>query len=57
MITQAQSYREEIETMHVSLTYQNINIEELDQGTNDLTCKKEELDELKQKGEERMEDL
>ena len=43
--------------MHVTLTYQNINIEELDQATNDLTSKKEEIEENKQKGEGQNDDL
>lgn len=56
-ITEENTYRENIENMHVELQFLNIRIKELDDGVEYLQGKKEDLDEAKKATDEQNEDL
>ena len=51
LITQAKEFREEIELFIVEKEYLGVTIEELDKTADELTCKKDDLEEKKKKKE------
>jgi predicted RNase H-like nuclease len=57
LITEAKSYKEEVEEMHAKLAFLQIQIKAMEDSTEYLASQKEVLDETKKETEENNEDL